>query len=122
MESRYRWYWRRYRTAAGTDPIADFLDGLNVADRREVLAAMNAVRLEGVRAARHLRGDIYEVRIRTPTGQYRVLFSQESRSVLLALLAYAKRSRRAPRQILEIAEHRLRDWRERGLTPKVHRI
>lgn len=122
MEARYRWYWRLYRTAAGADPVADFLASVSIEDRRAILAAMSEVRLEGLCAARHLRGDLYEVRTRTPTGQFRVLFSQESRSVMLALLAYAKSSRRAPQRVLELAEQRLHDWRQRGLTPMVVRV
>jgi phage-related protein len=119
VDGRYRWYWRRYRTASGADPVAEFLAGVGIQDRRAILGAMNELRLEGPRAARHLRGDVYEVRVRTATGQFRVLFSQESRTVLLALLGYAKHSQRIPRQVLELAERRLRDWRDRGLTPKI---
>jgi len=49
--------WRDYRTAAGGRPLKAFFDELT---DEEVAAS-------GVRAARHLRDDIYEVRAGAPT-------------------------------------------------------
>ena len=122
MEARFRWHWRRYRSAGGADPIDEFLRGVAIDDRRAILNAMTEVRRLGLRGARHLRGDLYEARVRTPTGQFRVLFSQESRSVMLALLVYAKTTQRTPQRVLEVANHRLRDWRSRGLTLTIVKV
>jgi hypothetical protein len=44
--------------------VQAFLDQLSAADAAEVVAAMKDVAREGLRAARHLRGDIWEVRVR----------------------------------------------------------
>src|SRR5579871_5310260 len=89
-ETPYRWFWRRYRTPSGRNPIGEFLHDLP-ADHSRVLAnAMRSVRETGVRGARHLRGDLYEVRAQTGQAHYRLIFSQESRAVLLALVVYDK--------------------------------
>lgn len=70
----------------------------------------------GLRAARHLRGDIYEVRADTETQTFRVLFSAEGRygQVFLSLVAFSKKTQKTPAREIELAEKRLRDWRTRG--------
>jgi hypothetical protein len=54
--------WRDYWTAGGRRPVADYIDSLSDGDAAAVAAAMKEVALEGLRAARHVRGEIYEVR------------------------------------------------------------
>jgi hypothetical protein len=54
--------WRDYETAAGNRPVKKFLDGLSDEDAAAVAAAMKEIRAKGLEAARHLDGDIYEVR------------------------------------------------------------
>jgi hypothetical protein len=51
-----------YETAGGRRPVRVFLDGLSDHDAASVVAAMADVRDLGLEEARHLRGDIYEVR------------------------------------------------------------
>lgn len=77
---------------------------------------MAAVQRDGVLAARHLRGDIYEVRAKGDGSIYRVLFAREGRrgQVLLALSAFQKKTQRTPRREIELAGRRLTDWRARG--------
>jgi phage-related protein len=75
---------------------------------------MQLIRESGVRGSRHLRGELYEVRAQTAGAHYRLIFCQVSRSVLLALLTYDKNTERTPRQVLELAQRRLSDWRARG--------
>jgi hypothetical protein len=63
-----------------------------------VVAAMKEVAREGLRVARHLRGDIWEVRVAADTKAFRVLFSPEgeSQQVLLALEAFRKKTQKTP--------------------------
>jgi phage-related protein len=70
----------------------------------------------GLVAAKHLRGDVYEVRADAPTRSFRLLFAAEGRrgNVLLSLSAFEKRTQKTPPREIEIAERRLRDWRDRG--------
>lgn len=46
----------------------------------------------------------------------RILFAQQGRrgQVLLGLVPLAKRTRPTPKQSIELAERRLRDWADRG--------
>ena len=105
--------WRFYETASGAKPVQAFLDNLTATEAAEVVAAMKEVAREGLRFARHLRGDVWEVRVEADRKAYRVLFSSEGRSqqVLLALEAFTKKT---PARTIELAERRLSEWRGRG--------
>jgi phage-related protein len=108
--------WRYYRTAVGASPVREFLDELDVPDRDAVRASMQAVRAVGLTAARHLKGDVYEVRAGRAGRAWRILFAAEGRrsQVLLAVSAFEKKSQKTPPSELELAEQRLRDWRSRA--------
>ena len=89
--------WRFYRTAGGTTPVRDFLTSaaLTADDRDEILAAMKDVQVNGLASARHVHGDIYEVRATGARAAYRVLFATEGAKsqVLLAVSAFSKKTR-----------------------------
>jgi phage-related protein len=112
----HRRQWRDYRTAAGGRPVKKFLMDLTDDERAAVVAAMKEVEREGLRAAKHLRGDIYEVKADTADKFFRVLFAAEGRynHVLLSLDGFAKKDRKTPQNKLDLADRRLRDWRRRG--------
>jgi phage-related protein len=107
--------WRDYRTAAGRRPIKEFIDGLSDVDAAAVVAAMREVQL-GLPAARHLRGDIYEVRAEGDRQTFRILFATEGRraQILLSLEGFSKKTRRTPPEKIRLAERRLADWRRRA--------
>jgi phage-related protein len=108
--------WRDYRTAAGRRPIKEFIDRLSDVDAAAVVAAMKDVREIGLAAARHLRGEIYEVRADGDRQTFRILFAPEGRrsQVLLALEGFSKKTQKTPSEKIQLAERRLADWRRRG--------
>jgi phage-related protein len=108
--------WRDYRTAAGRRPVKDFLDGLTDTDAAAVVAAMKEVQADGPIAARHLRGEIYEVRADGDRQAFRILFAPEGKSqqVLLALEGISKKTQKTPPEVIRVAERRLADWRRRA--------
>ena len=109
--------WRDYRTPAGRRPVKEFIDGLHDVDAAAVVAAMRDVRENGLAAARHLRGEIYEVRADGDRQSFRVLFAPEGRysQVLLSLEGFSKKTQKTPREKIGLAERRLADWRRRGV-------
>jgi phage-related protein len=115
--------WRDYRTPSGRRPVREFLDELFDVDRAAVLAGMEDVRRRGLRAARHLGGDIWEVRVDGNRVVYRLLFAQEGGrgQVLLALEGFNKKTRKTPQPIIELANRRLADWRRRGDERRIER-
>ncbi|MHB8450140.1 MAG: type II toxin-antitoxin system RelE/ParE family toxin [Mycobacteriales bacterium] len=110
--------WRFYTTSAGRAPVRDFLTdpALPGQDRDEILAALKDVQRHGLEAARHLRGDLYEVRVTGTAVAYRILLAEEGRrgQVLLGLSAFRKKTQKTPPSELALAERRLADWRRRG--------
>ena len=85
-------------------------------DRAEVSAAMRDIRLQGLGVARHVRGDIYEVRASGAQEEYRILFATDGRrsQILLSLEAFSKKTRKTPPPKVDLAERRLADWRRRA--------
>lgn len=77
---------------------------------------MKDVVAHGLPAARHLRGDVYEVRADAVTRSFRLLFATEGRysHVLLSLSVFEKRTQKTPSAEITLAERRLGDWRARG--------
>ena len=116
MARQHRRQWRDYRTPAGGRPVKEFLAKLADEEVAAIAAGMRDVRERGTAAARHLRGDVYEVRADAATRSFRLLFSCEGKysQVLLSLSIYEKRTQRAPTQVIELAEKRLKEWRARS--------
>jgi phage-related protein len=108
--------WRDFKTASGRSPVEEFIDRLSDSDAAAVLAGMEEVRDRGLRAARHLDGDIWEVRVDGDRVIYRILFAEEGSrgQVLLALDAFNKKTQKTPQAAIELAKRRLADWRRRG--------
>jgi phage-related protein len=108
--------WRDYHTASGRRPVAEFIDSLSDGDAAAVLAAMVEVRELGLRAARHLDDEIWEVRADGDRVIYRVVFAQEGTRgrILLALEGIKKKTQKTPPVTIDLAKQRLADWRSRG--------
>lgn len=109
--------WRDYRTPTGRRPVKEFLAGLSDDDAAQVLAAMREVALLGLRAARHLVSDIYEVRTDGENEAFRILFAPEGRrgQVFLALEGFSKKTQKTPPATIRLAQRRLADWRSSGV-------
>ena len=84
---------------------------------------MKRVARQGLAMARHIRGDIYEVRADGDRQSFRILFATEGRyqQVLLSLEGFSKKTQKTPPEKIELAERRLRDWRQRGAKGKNRR-
>lgn len=115
-QSEYKRQWRDYRTESGGRPIREFLLSLPGEDRAAILVEMEYVREHGRSAARHLQGEIYEVRAYYGKNAYRILFACEGHfnQVLLSLEGFHKKTQQTPRAAIRLAEQRLADWRRRG--------
>jgi phage-related protein len=106
--------WRDYTTAAGARPVKDFFDELTDDEVASVIAAMREVAELGLACARHLRGDVYEVRADADRRSFRVLFAKETKFILLSLAGFEKKTQKTPAREIELAERRLKDWRAHG--------
>ena len=113
---KFKRYWRYYRTESGNCPVQDFLDTLDDDDAEELLAEMRHVAREGKKAARHLSGEIYEVRATGENRIFRVLFASLGHfsHVLLGFDGFSKKTQRTPPAKIALAKKRLKDWIKRG--------
>lgn len=108
--------WRFFTTEQGNQPVKDYLAKLPLDDFVKVAAVMKDAQDTGTSEGRHLRGAIYELRISGRANDYRVLYATEGnhQEILLALVAFPKRSQKTPIGSIDLAEKRLHAWRRRG--------
>jgi phage-related protein len=100
--------------------VKAFLDALTDEEVASIVAGLNDVVARGLPSAKHLRGDIYEVRADASTRSFRLLFAAEGSysQVLLSLSVFEKRTQKTPPRELDLAEGRLQEWRHRGMARK----
>jgi phage-related protein len=122
-QEQHKRQWRDYRTASGARPVKEFLDALSDTDATAVADEMKRVAQDGLVRARHVRGDIYEVRAEGESQSFRIFFATEGRfqHILLSLEGFSKKTQKAPPEKIRLAEQRLRDWRQRGSEGKTKR-
>jgi len=108
--------WRFWENARGDRVIAHEIDALPAEDALSIHAQMIIVRQDGLRAARHLLEDIYEVEAHGIDHSYRLVFSSEGRKgrILLAVVLLEKSSQKTPKRIIDLARKRRDNWRGRG--------
>jgi phage-related protein len=101
--------WRLYKTDAGRSPVREYLGDLTAGERAEIASAMGLIAVRGLESARHLRGDVYEVRVASDGRAFRILFAAEGQrsQILLAVEAFEKKSRQTPGDISSL---RSADW------------
>ncbi len=109
-------FWRFFTNARGERIVERFIAEQADADVAAIAVAMGRVQRRGVQAARHLRGEIFEVRVAGDRKQFRILFATEGgyNQVLLALESFTKKTQKTPPDRIELAEERLAEWRRRG--------
>jgi phage-related protein len=100
--------WRDYKTPSGRSPVEKFIDDLADDDAAAVLAGMQDVRDRGLHAARHLDGEIWEVRVDGDRVIYRILFAQEGSrgQIFLALEGLNKKKQKTPPATIALAKRR----------------
>ncbi len=109
--------WRFWESRRGDKVVANDIDALPEGDVLSIHARMRIVRDDGLKAARHLREDVYELEAQGVDRSYRLLFSSEGAKgrVLLALVLLEKRTQRTPKHVIELALRRRADWRQRAM-------
>ena len=113
--------WRKYKTAGGRSPVDEYIDTLSDFDAAEIAAGMAIVKRDGLSAARHLVGAIYEVRVNGYDQIYRILFAPvgKRQSIFLALEGFSKKTQKTPPAKIDLAQQRLRDWNRRGIARRL---
>lgn len=98
-------------------PVVDKeMDRLCDEDVVSLHAQMTIVKQDGLKAARHLVEDIYEVEAHGIDNSYRLLFCSEGKKgrVLLAVVLNKKHTQKTPPDVIRLAQRRRDEWRARG--------
>jgi len=100
-----------YAKDRGKRPVYDFIAKLAVKDRARVLACLKSIEELGFDCPRvqfrQFRGTLWEIKIRTQSGGYRMFYVTVCSEAIVLLHAYKKQSQKAPRKEIETAEKRM---------------
>ena len=100
-----------YSKSRGEKPAYDFIKKLPVKDRARVLACLKSIEELGFDSPRvqfrQIRGSLWEIKIRTQSGGYRLFYVTVCYETIVLLHAYKKQSQKAPKKELEKAEKRM---------------
>ena len=102
-----------FASFSGRCYVEDFIDGLSKNDQAAILAVLKDVESFGLNAVgcqfRQIEGKLWEIKIKAPTGGYRIFYVLISSSEMMCLHAYKKQGHKAPKKELEVARKRLKE-------------
>ncbi len=102
-----------FASLSGRCYVEDFIDGLGRNDQAAILAILKDVETYGLSAVgcqfRQIEGKLWEIKIKAPTGGYRIFYVMISSSEMMCLHAYKKQGQKAPKRELEVARKRLNE-------------
>lgn len=92
-------------------PVKEFIEKLEAKDRAKILACLKSVEELGFDSPRvefrQIRGRLWEIKIRSSSGGFRIFYVSLKANILVLLHAYQKQSQKAPTKEIETAEQRL---------------
>lgn len=103
---------RFYRTAAGKEPVLDWLRGLNKEDRHKIGTDLIRVQFGwplGMPLVRSLGGGLWEVRSDLPSNRTARLLLCFHQAMLIVLHGFIKKTQKAPEADLELARRRMKE-------------
>lgn len=106
---------RFFCTAAGTEPVREWLKDLPAIDRKTIGEDIKTVQFGwplGMPLVDHMGGDMWEVRCRLGNRIARVLFALDGQTMVL-LHGFIKKQQKTPGPDLDLAKDRLKQLRRR---------
>lgn len=104
-----------FRTAAGREPVREWLKELPKRDRQAIGEDIAYVQYRwpiGKPRVHHLRNGIWEIRTTLDNRIARVLFAVHGEEIVL-LHGFIKKTRATPAEELELAARRWQEWQEK---------
>ena len=104
-----------YRTSGGKSPIDDFLDSLSSKQARKVAWVLSLVEELEVVPKQYFKKmtnteDLWEVRVRMGSNIFRLLGFFDGARIVVLSHAFQKKTQKAPRQAIKLAEKRKNDY------------
>src|ERR1700675_1534303 len=110
LSSPMLWIVDYYRGPGGARPVRAFLDGLSVAARARVAAALTMLEQEGNQLrfprSRSLGAGLHEMRIAHPEGPFRIIYGYRPGRRVVLLHGFVKRTEQTPPEALQLARER----------------
>jgi len=120
------WRWTYYKMASGRVPVREFIDEQAVEVQEKIFSDL--VRLVqfnvklGSPYVEKVEGrDFWELRTRVRGNIYRTFYFAHTGKKFILLHAYQKKSQKAPKKELDVAEERMSDYLQRSEKTKKRR-
>ena len=98
-----------YQSALGVIPVKKYIDGLTKEEKAQVQAALEMIEKEGLSQTtvhvRPIAGKLWEIKI----GSQRLFYVLVQGPTLVLLHAYVKKSKKAPKKEIELAQKRMKE-------------
>ena len=112
------WEVEYYETRKGKRPAQEFIDNLDARSKAKIARTIDLLEQFGIDLgmpyAKHINEELWELRTRVGTNQYRVIYFLFTGKVFILLHGFAKKSGRIPERELKIARSRQYDFLSRG--------
>jgi phage-related protein len=117
------WRWVYYKMASGRVPVREFIDAQAVEAREKIFSdLMRLVRFNiclGSPYVEKVAGrDFWELRTKVRGDIFRTFYFAHTGRKFVLLHAYHKKSQKAPKKELDVAEERMRDYLRRSQKAK----
>lgn len=118
MPTSTEWTIEFYVEVDGARPVEDFIDSLDDKTIARFRWSMEQLRVRNVQAreplARHLEGDLWELREESNTNIYRVIYFFFIGRRIVFLHGFQKQTQKTPRREIETAQRRQKAFLERN--------
>ena len=103
-----------YTHSSGRSPITDFIDKQSRIDQAIISAVLEDIEDSGFTAKgckfRQLKGKLWEIKIKTPSGSSRFLYLMTSKEKMIILHGFKKKSQKTPLKEIHIGLKRLKEY------------
>jgi len=117
MQRGTEWTTEFYTEGDGTSPIEAFLDSLDLKTRARFRWSMEQLRVRNLQAraplARHLEGDLWELREESQTNIYRIIYFFFTGRRIVFLHGFQKKTQKTPANELAMARKRYAAFKAR---------
>lgn len=108
------WEIEYYETRRRKRPVQEFIDNLDIRSKAKIARTIDLLEQFGIDLgmpyAKHVEEELWELRTRVGTNQYRIIHFLFTGKVFILLHGFAKKSGRIPERDLKVARDRRDDF------------
>ena len=112
------WEIQYFETANGRRPVQEFVDALDARSKAKIARTLDLLEEFGVKLgmpyAKHVEGDMWELRTRVGSNQYRIIYFLFAGGAFILLHGFLKKSGQIPQRDLRMARDRRTEFLKRG--------